>query len=93
MACGILVPQPGIEPRLLQWKQGALITGPPGNPQVPFSICEKRPYGLMAVTVTKKLRYLEEAPVDFPGGPLVETPPAGAGDTGSISGPGRSTRC
>ena len=27
---------------------------------------------------------------DFPGGAVVETPPANAGDTGSISGPGRS---
>ena len=31
MACGILVPLPGIEPRgLLQWECGVLITGPPG---------------------------------------------------------------
>ena len=26
---------------------------------------------------------------DFPGGPVVENPPANAGDTGSIPGPGR----
>ena len=28
---GILVPRPGMEPRPLQWKLGALITGPPGK--------------------------------------------------------------
>ena len=27
---------------------------------------------------------------DFPGGPVVKNPPASAGDTGSIPGPGRS---
>ena len=27
--------------------------------------------------------------VDFPGGPVVKNPPASAGDTGSIPGPGR----
>ena len=27
---------------------------------------------------------------DFPGGAVVKNPPANAGDTGSISGPGRS---
>ena len=27
---------------------------------------------------------------DFPGGPVVKNPPAKAGDTGSICGPGRS---
>ena len=32
-ACGILVPQPGIEPVPLQWKHGILTTGPPGNSQ------------------------------------------------------------
>ena len=31
MACGILVPQPGIEPGPLQWKRRVLTTGPPGN--------------------------------------------------------------
>ena len=30
-ACGILVPQTGIEPRPWQWKQKALTMGPPGN--------------------------------------------------------------
>ena len=28
--------------------------------------------------------------MDFPGGPVVKNPPANAGDTGSITGPGRS---
>ena len=28
--------------------------------------------------------------VDFPGGAVVKNPPANAGDTGSIPGPGRS---
>ena len=27
---------------------------------------------------------------DFPGGPVVKNPPANAGDTGSLPGPGRS---
>ena len=27
---------------------------------------------------------------DFPGGTVVKSPPANAGDTGSVSGPGRS---
>ena len=30
-ACGILVPQTGIEPRPRQWKHQVLTTGPPGN--------------------------------------------------------------
>ena len=29
---------------------------------------------------------------DFPGDPVVKNPPATAGDTGSIPGPGRSLR-
>ena len=29
-------------------------------------------------------------PRDFPGGAVVQNPPANAGDTGSIPGPGRS---
>ena len=28
--------------------------------------------------------------LDFPGGPVVKNPPADAGDTGSVPGPGRS---
>ena len=31
MACGILVPQPGMEPHPLQWKYEALTTGLPGR--------------------------------------------------------------
>ena len=31
LACGILVPQPGIEPRPQQWKHWVLTTGPPEN--------------------------------------------------------------
>ena len=31
VACGILVPQPGIAPVPLQWKHLVLTTGPPGN--------------------------------------------------------------
>ena len=27
--------------------------------------------------------------LDFPGGPVVKNPPANAGDTGSVAGPGR----
>ena len=30
-ACGVLVPQPGIEPTPLHWQQEALITEPPGK--------------------------------------------------------------
>ena len=30
-ACGILLPQPGIEPMPLQWKHGVLTTGPLGK--------------------------------------------------------------
>ena len=33
----------------------------------------------------------ETKPGDFPGGTVVKNPPANAGDTGSIPGPGRST--
>ena len=36
LACGILVPRPGIEPVLLQWKQGVPTTGLPGNSQYIF---------------------------------------------------------
>ena len=31
LTCGILVPQPGIEPRPRQWERRVLTTGPPGN--------------------------------------------------------------
>ena len=31
MACGILVPWPGLEPRLRQWECQVLTTGPPGK--------------------------------------------------------------
>ena len=33
---------------------------------------------------------LPQLPGDFPGGAVVKNPPASAGDTGSIAGPGRS---
>ena len=33
---------------------------------------------------------VESLGLDFPGGPVVKNPPANAGDTGLISGPGRS---
>ena len=33
-ACGISVPQPGIEPVLLPWKHGILTTGSPRNPPI-----------------------------------------------------------
>ena len=37
VACGILVPWPGIEQRPWQWKCRVLITGPPGNsPKITF---------------------------------------------------------
>ena len=32
VACGILVPQPGIKPTLPGWEGKVLIKGPPGNP-------------------------------------------------------------
>ena len=31
--------------------------------------------------------------LDFPGGPVVKSPPANPGDMGSIPGPGRSQYC
>ena len=34
VACGILVPQPGIEPRPQQWEWQVLAIGPPGNSQI-----------------------------------------------------------
>ena len=34
--------------------------------------------------------YILKLLLDFPGGPVVKNPPADAGDTGSIPGPGRS---
>ena len=40
-ACRILVLQPGIEPRPLQWKCQVLTTGPPGNSQEAVSIWGK----------------------------------------------------
>ena len=33
MACGILVPQPGIEPMPMKWKLRVLIIGPSENPR------------------------------------------------------------
>ena len=33
-ACGILVPQPRIEPGLLNWKHGVLTTGHQGSPTI-----------------------------------------------------------
>ena len=36
--CGILVPQPGIEPTALRWKLGVLTTGLPGKSPSPLSL-------------------------------------------------------
>ena len=41
--------------------------------------------GIIKVVLMQKLRNL----MGFPGGPVVENPPANAGDMGSIPGPGR----
>ena len=38
MACGILVPQPGIKPAAPAWQGGFLTTGPPGKPPNPRSL-------------------------------------------------------
>ena len=41
--------------------------------------------------VTNSINTLKTVPViDLPGGPVVKNPPANAGDTGSVSGLGRS---
>ena len=50
-------------------------------------------YGLYSPIQRKDrhLNWVKNNPFwDFPGGALVKNPPASAGDTGSIPGPGRS---
>ena len=46
----------------------------------------------MGRTVKKNHKLLKSKSIhrDFPGGSVVKNPPANAGDTGSIPGPGRS---
>ena len=41
-------------------------------------------------SVMIKINLLKTIKRDFPGGTVVKNPPANAGDTGSIPGPGRS---
>ena len=38
----------------------------------------------------KHIKYIKISELDFPGCTVVKNPPANAGDTGSITGPGRS---
>ena len=44
----------------------------------------------LSKSVTTKLQEIKGNTRDFPGGAAVKNPPANAGDTGSIPGPGRS---
>ena len=44
MACGLLTPQPGIEPTSPALQGGFLITGPPGKSQEPFSGNHRKAY-------------------------------------------------
>ena len=44
---------------------------------------------ILRYTISDKLANKEKV-MDFPGGAVLKNPPANAGDTGSIPGPGRS---
>ena len=46
--------------------------------------------GLVTRIYTEFLQINKKMIGDFPGGAVVKNPPANAGDTGSIPGPGRS---
>ena len=77
-ACGILAPWPGNEPAPLALEGEVSTTGPPGK-----SLQEIH-FGL------KDTNRLKVKNGGFPGGAVVKTLPANAGDTGSSPGPGRS---
>ena len=47
-------------------------------------------YSIQKVVLKRKYIALETHLEGFPGGAVVKNPPAKAGDTGSIPGPGRS---
>ena len=59
---------------------GFLTTGPPGKFLKQFFF---RFSDITGIFSTSELFFQ-----DFPGGPVVKNPPANAGDTGSIPGPG-----
>ena len=57
-----------------------------------LSKIKQSPRGKYGMTL-RCMEYLRQADQDFPGGPVVKYPPANAGDTGLIPGPGRSHTC
>ena len=65
---------------------------PPTQTQRSFTtLLDLLPCSLI-VSDTQLLNYLKVSGRDFPGGAVVENPPAKAGDTGSSPGLGRSHR-
>ena len=40
VTCGILIPQPGVEPRPWQWQHWVLTPEPPGSSQVLYPLCQ-----------------------------------------------------
>ena len=84
VACGILVPWPGMEPR--PWQVSA--TGLPGNSlRVSYiPLCWRHLY-----MDSNRNNYFLFRRKGFPGSSVVKNLPANAGDTGLIPGPGRST--
>ena len=83
VACGILVPWPGMEPR--PWQVSA--TGLPGNSlRVSYiPLCWRHLY-----MDSNRNNYFLFRRKGFPGSSVVKNLPANAGDTGLIPGPGRS---
>ena len=76
VACKILIPWSGIEPRTTQWQQQFLTTGPPSSTEIAFPI-EVRLH--QSLTLSHKLLeglpstgYLQELPPNCPRGELTQ---------------------
>ena len=76
------LPGPGIKPGSPIWEVDSLPSEPPGKPEL---------RSRMLLNILQYVqRHNEELSRDFPGGPVVKSVPANAGDMGSVPGQGRS---
>ena len=86
---------PGLEPVSPALAGGFLSTAPPGKSSNVYSFLTHKMH-IKAFTFhytgieDEKVLGIKWATGGFPGGAVVENPPANAGDTGSSPGPGRS---
>ena len=69
----------------LHWERRVLASGPPGKSPSKLAFNPSTPSWK---TFMSDLGFTKRWVKDFPGGPVVKNPPANAGDTSSIPGPG-----